>query len=107
MVRRTEVERVGGATGKIVRQASVESHRHDIARKVSGLARADIDEPGQQDGAHGIVVTDDRRGLAMQRGGDARELPAIEKLAVREMDIGECDVAHLDDLCTSPRQAAR
>ena len=43
----------------------------------------------------------------LKRHRDAGKLPAVEKLAVRKMNVGEGDVAHLDDLGPSARQAAR
>ena len=63
-------------------------------------------KPGSRTEPHHIEVADDRRRLAAQRGGDARELAAVQELAVREMDVGEGDVAHLHELRPPPRQAS-
>src|SRR5882757_7594578 len=89
MVGRPEGKRGGGAAGEAVHQAAVEAERHDVAGEMRRLAWADITEARQQDRPHHVVVADDRRGLAAQRSGDARELAAVQELAVREMDVGE------------------
>lgn len=96
-----------GTADEPVGQAAVEADRHDVTREVCRLARADVGEPGQENRPDGIVVADDRRRLSLQCRSDAGKLPAVEKLAVRKMNVGEGDVAHLDDLGPSARQAAR
>ena len=78
-----------------------------LLAKCVDLARADVGEARQDEArAHRVVVADDRRRLAAQRRGDARELAAVEQLAVRQMDIGEGDLVDLHDLAAPPRQAA-
>ncbi len=63
-------------------------------------------KPGMRLGPDRIVVTDDGRRLAVQGGGDAQQLAAVQELAVREMDVGEGDLADLYDLAAPARHAA-
>ena len=77
-----EGQRIGRAAGEPVRQAAVEPERHDVAGIVRRLARADVVEARQDDRPHDIEVADDGRRLAAQRRGNARELAAVQELAV-------------------------
>ena len=89
-----------------VRQASIEAKWHDVAGEVRGLARTDVGETRNEHRTDGIVIANDRRGAALQGGPNARQLTSVEKLAVRQMDIGKGDFAHLNDLRAAARQAA-
>ena len=64
------------------------------------------EKAGDQAGADRVVIADDRRRLAVQRRGDAQQLAAVQELAVRQMDVGEGDLADLHDLAAPARQAA-
>lgn len=107
MVGWAEIECSGGTAGEPVHQAAIEAKRHHAAGEVRGLARADIMKTRQRYRSDGIVVANDCRGPSVQRGGDVGELAPIQELAMGEMDVGERDVAYLDDLCPPARQAAR
>ena len=106
VVGRSEVERAGEGAGEAVRQAAVEAKGHDVAAEMRHFARTDIGEAGNEARSDRIVVADDRRRLAVQRGCDAQQLAAVQELAVRQMDVGEGDLADLHDLAAPARQAA-
>ncbi len=106
MVGSTLFQHFRRVAGQAARHAAVQPERYDIAGAMGAAARSDIAKARQRNGAHGIEIADDRR-RPFQHFGDMQQLPAIEKLAMAEMDIGEMNAAEFHQLRQAGRHATR
>jgi hypothetical protein len=97
VVGRLARERPGSHAGEATHQAPVYPQRHHVAGDVRGLTRADVAEAGQQGRADQVVVAQ-HGGAERENLGDAPELAAIQHLAVREVDVGNRELAEVEDL---------
>jgi hypothetical protein len=106
MIRRSSIQRSRIRTAKPPDQTSVQAKSEDVPCDVSGLTRPYVSESRQERRADGIVVAD-HRGRAFDRADNAQQLPAVEQLPMREMHVGDGDVAEPNNLRNTRRQAAR
>ncbi len=100
MVRRLPQQGSGPQAGDASDQASVDPQRDHVARDMGGFTRSDIAEARKQ-GRPDQVIIADYGGPIWQHSGDPSELPAVEDLAVREMDVCDRDRSEIDDLANA------
>ncbi len=102
VIRGTPIQHRGAQALDVARQAAVEAG----AEFVSPDAWSRVMKAGQANRPDGIVVADDG-GRAFQPFGGGAHLPAVQQLAMREMDIGEADAFDGEELGEARRNAAR
>ena len=94
----------GRVAAQSLRQTPVKPQRNDIAGIVCRFPRPDVPEAGQACWPDRVEIADNcRRGL--EQPSDVQELPAIEKLSMRQMHVHEADAAKIDDLRDTGRHA--
>ncbi|KQO44776.1 hypothetical protein ASF08_07020 [Methylobacterium sp. Leaf85] len=105
---------VGGAArqhraaeaGEPAHEAAVDAQGHEIDHGMGRDAWPGIAEPRQQGGAHEVVVAD-HRGARRQALLDPPQLPPVEYLPMGEMDVGDTELAEIEDLADPVDDGAR
>ena len=100
MVRRLPQEGSGFQAGDAADQASVDPQRDHVARDVRRFTGSDITKARKQ-GRPDQVIIADHGGPIWQHSGDPSELPAVQDLAVREMDVRDRDRSEIDNLANA------
>ncbi|KQQ47924.1 hypothetical protein ASF58_00730 [Methylobacterium sp. Leaf125] len=97
MIRGAARQHAAPVAGQSAHEAAVEPQGHHPRHGVGRQARTDVAEPGQERRPHQVVVPNDGSPVR-QALLDAAQLPPVEHLAVREMDIGDAEFAEIDHL---------
>src|SRR5579863_8176703 len=105
MIRLALLQRARADAAEAPHEASIEAKAEKVLLDMGGLARTDIPEAVQDGGSEGIVVAD-HRDRTFQAADDASQLPSIEQLPVRQMNIRERDIAHAHQLRDAQRDPA-
>ena len=87
-------------------QTPVEPKRHHVRRPVCGLARPHVAEARQHRRPYQVVVAE-HRGMGRHYRRNPPELPPIQQLTVRQVDIRHRERAHIDDLAHTLEHGAR
>jgi len=87
-------------------QAAVDSQRYHLARSVGMLARANIAEPGQKCRSNQVAIAE-HCGAVRKHFCDVPELAAVQHLAMRQMHVGNRNIAKVQNLAGVVEHRAR
>jgi hypothetical protein len=94
MVRRASGENLGIRRLHLSDETPIEPDRDQPPRGMGPAAWPDIPKSRQQRWPDEIAIAEDRRG-GRQHPRDLSQLPAIEHLAMRQVDVGDAEPSEL------------
>ena len=105
VIRRTPLQNTGLCTVDPANETAVQTKPKHVLGDKCRFARANIFEARKRRRANSVVVAD-HGGWTFERPNDAQQLPTVEQLAVRKVNISNSNVAESENLRETGWEAA-